>query len=84
MSPDTRVSLQVYNIRGQLVRSLFQDRPMHWGRHTVVWDGRDGRGIGMPSGMYVYQLSTPTYRQSKKMILLPLGRDDETHRLLPC
>lgn len=49
------VSLKVYNIAGQLVRTLaggFQPA----GAHAVRWDGRDDRGREIAAGVYVCRL----------------------------
>jgi len=37
---DSRVSLKIYNIRGQKVKTLVEDN-MQAGWHSIVWDGRD-------------------------------------------
>jgi hypothetical protein len=60
------VSLDIYNLKGQLVRSLVQ-RSMPAGSHAVVWDGRDGKGAAVPSGSYLYKLKTAGFEQSRRM-----------------
>lgn len=44
-------ALDVYNLRGQLVRRLV-DSNQDKGTHTVRWDGRDAKGSPVSSGMY--------------------------------
>jgi hypothetical protein len=39
------------------------------GVHTVFWDGRDGGGRMLPSGVYLYQLSTPDSSIQRKMVM---------------
>jgi hypothetical protein len=63
------VYLEIYNMRGQLVRQLLQ-RQVLAGEHKVVWDGRDDMGMAVPSGSYIYQLRTESFKTSKKMTLL--------------
>ena len=40
------------------------------GVHHVSWNGKDGSGNQMPSGMYLYQIESNGFVQSKKMQLL--------------
>lgn len=53
-APD-HVSLSIYDIRGHLVRSVV-DRTLPSGEHRLDWDGRDGRGHDVASGVYVARL----------------------------
>lgn len=63
------VELKIYNIRGQVVRTLI-DEQMGAGRHTVRWDGRDDRGDAVSSGVYLYRISAGDFSESRKMTLL--------------
>lgn len=47
-------SLRVYDIRGRLVTTLF-DQIVSPGSHTVTWSGRDQAGFPAPSGVYLYR-----------------------------
>jgi len=47
--------LNVYNLRGQLVRSLVNGR-LEAGTYPVVWDGTDDAGSRMGSGTYFARL----------------------------
>lgn len=63
------VTLTVYNILGQPIRTLIEGiRPV--GKNEVSWDGRDGRGFSVPSGIYLYKLNTREEKQVRKMVLL--------------
>jgi len=64
-----RVLLSVYNVRGQLVRTLVGDF-RNAGVYTATWDGRDGLGRSVSSGMYFYRLESGTFRETKKMLLM--------------
>jgi hypothetical protein len=64
-----KVSLQVYNIRGQLVRTLV-DESKSAGYHTVIWDSRNENGMEVSSGIYFYRIKTGNFTDTKKMILL--------------
>jgi hypothetical protein len=63
------VSLKIYNITGQLVRTLV-DGHMPAGNHSVVWDSRDAHDNSVASGMYLYRLEASDYSSTRKMILL--------------
>ncbi len=49
------VRLQVFDVRGRVVRTLV-DGPADPGRHETVWDGRDANGRELPSGSYLLRL----------------------------
>jgi serine protease len=49
------VDLAVYDVRGQRVRTL-RSAHLHGGVHTFPWDGTDGRGELVASGVYVVRL----------------------------
>ncbi len=61
--------LVVYNTLGQKVATIV-DRQMEAGHHLVVWDGRDGGGQQVASGVYFYRLNAGEFSQTKKMMLL--------------
>lgn len=46
-----RASLEIYNLRGQIVRRLV-DANLAKGTHNFMWDGRDANGRIVASGMY--------------------------------
>jgi flagellar hook assembly protein FlgD len=65
-----RVSLKIYNVAGQLVRTLVNEE-LFPGTYTgVVWDGRDSSGNPIGSGVYLYNLNTPWCSETRKMVLL--------------
>ncbi|HVP36241.1 MAG TPA: FlgD immunoglobulin-like domain containing protein, partial [Terriglobales bacterium] len=66
---DSRVSLKIYNVAGQLVRTLVNET-MAAGTHTVTWDGANSNGEKVASGIYFYQLGTENYTQTRKMCLM--------------
>jgi M6 family metalloprotease-like protein len=65
----TRVRLDVYDVRGALVRRLAEGS-YDAGPHAVEWDGTDRSGNGVASGFYVYRLVTDGRALSRKMLLL--------------
>jgi hypothetical protein len=63
------VSVQVYNVLGEKVKTLITARHAG-GRFTVRWDGTDDRGTKLASGTYYYRLISGDFVSSKKMIML--------------
>ncbi len=61
--------LQVFDIRGRSVRSLFEGVP-GTNQLRLVWDGKDAHGQSCASGIYYYRLQSGDYVQTRKMILL--------------
>ncbi len=62
-------SLKIYNLRGQLVKTLI-DYELSPGRYELTWDGTDEKGEKVASGVYLYRLKTPQSQITRKMILL--------------
>lgn len=63
------VTLDVYNVLGQKVRTLFSGH-LPAGYHQVVFDGRDGHSGELASGVYLYRIKTETQTDAKKMVLM--------------
>jgi len=64
-----KVRLEVYTLTGRLVRTLV-DRSVDAGSHRATWDGKDGRGRDVGSGVYYYRIDIEKDTQAGKMILL--------------
>ncbi len=65
----TNVSLEIFDVVGQRVATLVQNRFQNAGRYSVTWDGKDFNGKNVVSGIYVYQLKTEKLVISQKMLL---------------
>ncbi len=63
------VELSVYNVNGQLVRTLV-DSEIEAGPHSVVWNGRDEGGRSVATGVYFARLVTAEETDVIKMALL--------------
>ena len=63
------LELQLYDVRGRLVRTLFRGevRP---GVRTVSWDGRDSRGAQVAPGVYLCAMRTEQGTQSRRIVRL--------------
>ncbi len=63
------VNLEVYNIKGQLVKVLLADE-LNSGSHNVVWNGCNEKGNKVSAGIYLYRIRNGKYSKSKKMLLM--------------
>jgi subtilisin family serine protease len=63
------VSLKIYNVRGQLVKTVFSGvKPA--GYHTFKWDGTDEHGSPVATGVYFANFVADNTRMTRKMVLL--------------
>jgi hypothetical protein len=65
----TDVHLRIFNIVGQVVRTLVAERQSA-GRYQVRWSGTDDRGASASSGIYFYELSAGGKFQDVKRLML--------------
>ena len=63
------VSLQVYNVQGQLVKTL-TDHHQAAGAHKVVWDGTDMSGRVVPAGVYLYQITANDFTAIRSLVFM--------------
>jgi hypothetical protein len=42
------------------------------GFYRIIWDGRDGSGRKLPSGIYFVRLESDEFKETEKVILLKL------------
>jgi hypothetical protein len=64
-----QVKLEVYNINGELVRTL-QDQQQSAGTYNIEWNGLNNNGNQVTSGAYFYRLHTDRFIQTRKMFML--------------
>ncbi|MBT3346712.1 MAG: T9SS type A sorting domain-containing protein [Gemmatimonadetes bacterium] len=64
-----QIDLAVYNMTGQRVATLARGL-REAGVYELNWDGTDGRGRAMATGVYFYQLRTGTRVERQRMLLL--------------
>lgn len=62
------VSVEVYNVKGQLVKTLVNNEII--ANNSLVWDGTDNAGNNTSSGMYFAKVKTNSSDITKKMLLL--------------
>ena len=63
------VNLTIYNMLGQVVRTLVNER-ITAGVKTVEWDGMNDAGVSVPTGTYFAKLKTSAGIDTKKMMLV--------------
>lgn len=63
------VCLEVYNIKGQKVKTIFNGTK-NTGKHSFNWNGLNENNQKVANGMYFYKLSTQQGMEIKKAILI--------------
>jgi photosystem II stability/assembly factor-like uncharacterized protein len=63
------VMIKIFNIRGQLVRTLV-NQPQKSGHRSAIWDGRSDKGSMVSSGMYIYQIQSNNQTKNRKLLLM--------------
>ena len=63
------VKLVIYNLLGQRVRTLINER-VEPGAYRVKWDALSDDGHAVASGIYIYRFEAADFTRVKKMILL--------------
>ncbi|MEP6755125.1 MAG: FlgD immunoglobulin-like domain containing protein, partial [Chthonomonadales bacterium] len=61
------VALRVYDMMGHEIRTLVANEMRSIGHNIVEWDGRDNMGNLVSSGLFYYQIATPSFTQTVKM-----------------
>lgn len=68
------VSLSIYDTKGTLIRTLslgYQFAGFYQNRERAAyWDGCNALGERVASGVYFYQLVTPSFQQTQRMLIL--------------
>ncbi|RLB13341.1 MAG: hypothetical protein DRG82_15850, partial [Deltaproteobacteria bacterium] len=66
---DVNVRLNIYNMRGQLIRTLVNEVKSE-GSYKVQWDGTDNYGRKVASGVYFYRITAGEFSKTRKMVIL--------------
>ena len=74
LSQDSPVSVSIYDTTGKLIRSIslgYQSAGYYNSRERAAyWDGRNVIGEPVASGTYFYQLTTPSFNQTRRLVIL--------------
>ena len=65
-----KVSIKIYNVNGQLVNTLVNNKLVSAGTHKVMWNGKNTNGLQVSTGMYFYSLEWAGMKKVKSMTLL--------------
>ncbi len=60
---------RIYNVKGQLVKTLINDK-LEPNKYQYVWKGKDNKGNNVASGIYYFRLDIASKTQTSKMLLL--------------
>ncbi len=63
------VSFKIYNIAGQVVRTLVKGR-MDPNYYSIIWDGRNDRGKEVEHGIYFLRMGTENFTKTQKLLLI--------------
>jgi len=69
LAADSNVRLEIYNVMGQLVRTLVRDQQAA-GRYRISWLGDNSLGHQVASGVYFYRIQADGFHSVKKLMLL--------------
>jgi len=69
LAKDAYTELNIYNISGQLVKSVIAENRLV-GEQEVIWNGDNDTGSKAASGIYFYQIKSGNYQASGKMVMM--------------
>ena len=69
VSEPGNVTLKIYNIKGEKVKTLIDDN-LSATNHTIIWNGKDESNKTVSSGIYFYKMKSGTYTSTRKIILM--------------
>ncbi len=69
LSKSQKVKINVYNVKGQLVKALVNGQ-QNMGRNTVVWNGKTDKNKPAGSGIYFIKMEAENQRFIRKALLL--------------
>ena len=70
LAAEADVQLVIYDLAGQVIRTLISGEQMQAGHHSAAWDGNNSAGAKVGSGVYLYRLTAGEFVEMKKMTLL--------------
>jgi len=69
LSKDGRVTIKIYNLKGQLIKNLV-DEDKKASNYRIVWDGKDNNGHIVSAGTYIVRMNAPEYNSSRKIVMV--------------
>ena len=66
---DSRISLNIYNIQGELIHTMIDDEYYTQGTYEFVWEGNNSNGNQIPNGIYFGVLHSVEQTNTIKLII---------------
>ena len=63
------VQVAIYDILGRQITTLLSGQQSA-GYHSIEWDGRDGRGFSVPTGIYFVRMVAAEFSATRKIMLM--------------
>lgn len=57
MAVKANVNLEIFNSRGEKIKTLLDNSQREVGKYSIHWDGTDNKGALVPGGIYHYKLN---------------------------
>ncbi len=70
-----RVVMDIYDVRGRLVRNLTRGEELSSGSHTIDWNGTDATGQAVAAGVYLVRIEVGTFSEAKTVVLVKQGAE---------
>ena len=74
LANDSDITIRIYNIKGEVIRTLYSGHKVS-GYYinrvkAAYWNGQTDIGEKAASGVYFYELATPTFKQTRRLIII--------------
>jgi hypothetical protein len=66
---ETDITVSIYDVLGKKVKTIVNQK-LRSGFHSCQFDGKDDKGISLPSGAYFIMMRTPNHTEQAKFIKL--------------
>ncbi len=74
LAQDSSISVSIYDSTGKVIRKLSlgnQSAGFYNSRERAAyWDGKNALGESVASGVYFYKLETPSFQQTRRLVIL--------------
>ncbi|MCD4775987.1 MAG: T9SS type A sorting domain-containing protein [Candidatus Aegiribacteria sp.] len=70
LAQSSPVTISIYNIAGQLVRTLADNQSFNGGSNSVLWDGNSFSGTAVSPGVYFCRLNADGISQTHRMMMV--------------
>jgi hypothetical protein len=66
----SKVVLQIFDLKGQLVKTLVRQPRLPAGQYEISWNGVNEQGAPMATGVYFYRLQADGFTDTRRMVLV--------------